>query len=37
MNWAGISVIAGLLMLAWLTMPWGLIIIAFLIWLYRLG
>jgi hypothetical protein len=34
-NWGGISVLIGLLVLAYYTLPWGLAIIAGLAWLYH--
>ena len=34
MNLAGISVALGLITLAFVTMPWGLPILAALIWIY---
>ena len=37
MNWAGISVVVGLLFLAGVTMPYGLVIIAGLVWVWRRG
>jgi hypothetical protein len=32
MNLAGISIALGLLTLAWVTLPWGLILLAGLVW-----
>lgn len=37
MNWAGLSVVIGLLGLAVFTMPWGLIILAGMAWVYTRG
>lgn len=37
MSLAGISVVIGLLWLAFSTMPYGMAIIAVLVWLYVLG
>lgn len=37
MNWGAVSVVIGLLGLAWFTMPWGILILLWLGWLYKLG
>lgn len=37
MNWAGLSIVVGLLGLAVFTMPWGLIILAGMAWVYTRG
>jgi hypothetical protein len=34
MNWAGLSVVVGLVGLAFVTMPYGLVILAGLAWVY---
>lgn len=35
MNWAGLSIAIGLIGLAVFTMPYGLVIIAGMVWMYR--
>ena len=37
MNWAGLSIAIGLIGLAVFTMPYGLIILAAMAWMYRRG
>lgn len=37
MNLGAVFVIIGLLGLAWFTMPWGILILLGLGWLYKLG
>ena len=37
MNWAGLTVVAGLVGLAIFTMPYGLVILVALAWLLRRG
>jgi hypothetical protein len=34
MNWAGLSVVVGLVGLAFVTMPYGLVILAGIAWVY---
>lgn len=34
MNWAGITIVIGLLGLAFSTMPYGIVILAGMAWLY---
>lgn len=35
MNWAGIAVTAGVLAVAAFTLPWGLLLLAGLVWVLR--
>lgn len=35
MNWPGIFVTGGLLLVAFYTMPWGLLLLAGLYWIWR--
>lgn len=37
MSWAGLSIVVGLLGLAVFTMPWGLVILAGMAWVYTRG
>lgn len=37
MNWVGLSIALGLLTLAIFTMPYGLVIIAAMVWVWRRG
>lgn len=37
MNWAGLSIALGLLTLAIFTMPYGLVIIAAMVWVWKRG
>lgn len=37
MNLAGLSIVISLLGLAWFSMPWGLLILAGLAWVWRKG
>lgn len=34
MNWPGLLVAFGLLILAFCTMPWGLLVLAFMAWVF---
>lgn len=36
MNWAGASITLGLLILVWATLPWGLALLAALIWFWTI-
>ncbi len=35
MNWAGISVTVGLLVLAWHTLPYGVVVLGLLWWVWE--
>lgn len=37
MNWAGLSIAIGLIGLAVFTMPFGIVILAGMAWMYRRG
>lgn len=37
MNWAGLSIAIGLIGLAVFTLPYGLVILAGMAWMYRRG